>query len=993
MATVKDEEKFYLEYKPKYKIFHELMARRMSNVLLVSSIYDSFLIEEDGRLSDQIYEEFKTLNLRTLPRITRVSSAAMALEMIQEKKFDLVITMRRLGDMDAFSFGKSVKEIHDIPVVLLLTSVVEIKYLPDYEKREGIDRIFVWNGDSKIFVAIIKHLEDKFNADFDTKHGHVRVFIFVDDSIRFYSLLLPELYGELMRQTHRLTTEGTNDFQDLLKMRIRPKILLAETYEEAMIYYEKYKDSVLGIVSDIEFPKNGLLDKNAGFAFVEKLKKETTNLPIVLQSNKEKYRDKAHKLGCWFIHKRSHGMMWDIRKWLLKRVGFGDFIFQTSKGKPIVKVKDVIDFYNQLSEVPSETLVYHGTNDHFSNWLNARGEFETANKLKPRKVSEFSAGELRQFLLDTVKEIVVEKTRGIVNDFSRENYHPEILFLRLRPGSLGGKGRGLAFLMFLLNSFLIGDEFKNITIDIPKTIVIGTDEFDRFMEENNLYDFALSRVSDEDIKKKFVNAKLSESLRSDLRFLLKDMEAPLAIRSSSLLEDSAYQPFAGIFNTYMIPNNNNEIETRLEQLYTAIKLVYASPFLELARSYSEAINQTVEESKMAVVIQNVVGNEHNNRFYPDFSGTASSYNYYPFGDYMKPEDRISQVALGLGKIIVEGGSSVRFCPKYPKLNFYSTPDLLLEHSQSKFYAIDLVEKEFDILLDDPYVIELNLSDAIKDNTLTKIADTYDFTSQSLQSGFYGEGSPVITFNQHLKYKDFRLAEMVSKVLAVGESVMGCSIEIEFAANFGKSSKENDIFYILQIRPFLQQEALHSVDLEAINVSQILAYSSNVSGNLLRKDICDIVFVKPKNFNRTKTLEIVEEISKLNAKLSEEKKPYILVGFGRWGTADRFLGIPVKWQHISGVGAMIEANLKDFTVDFSQGSHFFTNIVNSNIGYLHIKHESNRHFIDWKWIDQQKVITDLEYVRHIRVKNPFIIRIDAQKGEGMIIKPKKKSKGE
>ena len=962
------------------------MAKRMNNVLLVSSIYDSFMIEEDGRLSDQIYEEFKNLNLRTLPRITRVSSAPEAIEILKEKTFDLVITMRRLGEIDAFTFGERVKEIQNIPVILLLNSVIEINYVPDFDKRKGIDRVFVWNGDSKLFVAIIKHLEDRFNADYDTKTGDVRVFIFVDDSIRFYSLLLPEIYGEIMRQTHRLITEGTNDFQDLLKMRVRPKILLAETYEEALAYYEKYEENVMGVILDIEFPRNGSLDKSAGFSFAEKLRKEHTNLPIILQSSKEKHRELAEEKGYSFIHKRSHGMVWDLRNWLLENVGFGDFIFKESNGKIVGKANDIIEFYEQLAKVPESSLIFHGTNDHFSNWLGARGEFEIAQKLKPRKVSEFTEDELREFLIKSIKEVVIEKTRGIVNDFSRESYHPEILFIRLRPGSLGGKGRGLAFLMFLLNSFMIDVEFENVILEIPKTIVIGTDEFDRFMEDNNLYKFALSDASNNEIKERFVKAKLSKSLRDDLDFLLRDLNGPLAVRSSSLLEDSAYQPFAGIFDTFMLPNNSLNAKDRLEQLCIAIKLVYASPFLKLAKTYAETISHTVEESKMAVVIQNVVGREHNNKFYPDFSGTAASYNFYPFGDYMKPEDRIAHVALGLGKTILDGGASVRFCPKYPKLNYYSTPDMLLDLSQKSFYAIDLLYKAFDILEDDPYTVKYNLGDAIKDGTLLKVADTYDVNSQILREGYFGEGSPLITFGNQLKLETFPLAKIIKRILSIGEKALGCSIEIEFAGNFKQSKDEKDNFVILQIRPYLYQEAMMIEEIDPVDIKQVVAYSTHVSGNLIRKDLKDIIFVKPDKFDKTQTMKIVEEIDKINAELFKAKDHSVLIGFGRWGTSDRFLGIPAKWNNISSAQIIIEAGLEDFQVDFSQGSHFFHNIVTSNIGYLHIKHSKEDQFINWEWLNKQEIVTDLEFVCHVRTKEPLIVRIDAQKRDGIIVEP-------
>ncbi|NPE07936.1 MAG: hypothetical protein GNW80_06625 [Asgard group archaeon] len=985
MVSERDEASFYLEYKPKYKVFHELMTKRMSNVLLVSSIYDSFMLEEDGRLSDQIYEEFQNLNLRTLPQITRVSSAQEALEILNSQQFDLVITMRRLGEMDAFSFGKNVKELQNIPVILLLTSVVEINYLPDKEKQFGIDRVFVWNGDSKIFVAIIKHLEDKLNVEKDTKTGDVRVFIFVEDSIRFYSLFLPELYSELMRQTHRLIIEGTNDFQDLLKMRIRPKILLASSYEEAMDLFEKYQKNVMGVISDIEFPKDGKLNKNAGFLFVNKIAKKIINLPVILQSSKEQYSKKAIEMGYFFNHKRSHGMMWDFRKWLLDSVGFGDFTFKNEKKEIVGKAKDIISFYEQIKSIPIKSLIYHGKSDHFSNWLSARGEFEIAKKLKPRKVSEFTQEELREFLLNTINEVVLEKTKGIINDFSRENYNQDMLFLRLRPGSLGGKGRGLAFLMFLLNSFQIQDEFKETTIEIPRTCVIGTDEYDKFMEENNLYDFALSNVSDEEIKKKFTNSKLSDSIRSDLEFLLQYWTKPLAIRSSSLLEDSAYQPFAGIFSTLMIPNNNNKA-INFAQLCTAIKLVYASVFLKVAKSYVETISQTVEESKMAVIIQEVVGKEHNGRFYPDFSGTASSFNYYPFVDFMKPEDGIAHLALGLGRLIVEGFESFRFCPRYPKSNFYSTPDYLLDNSQRAFFAIDLQQKKFDILVDDPFVTKFDFDAAIKDETLLNIADTYDFNSETLNMGYHGTGSPVITFSKQLKLTTIPLAEIVTKILAIGEQTMGCSIEIEFAVNLKENKNDRDKFNILQIRPFLQQEIMISDEIETYERQQLLAYSNHVSGNLFSNDISDIVFVKPESFDNLKTLEILKEIDKLNSQLIAEKKNFLLIGFGRWGTADRFLGIPAKWNNICGAKTIIEAGLEDFQVDFSQGSHFFHNIVTSNIGYLHIKYNDLQHFIDWEWLENKKVESKLTFVSHIRLKKPLTIRINAKRKEGMIIKP-------
>ncbi len=981
------DENFYLDYKPKYKIFHELMAKRIKNILLVSSIYDSFMLEEDGRLSDQVYEEFQNLNLRTLPRITHVSSAQEALVLLKENQFDLVITMLRLGDIDAFTFGQNVKKIQDIPVVLLLSSVVETNYLPEMNNRKGIDRIFAWNGDSKIFVAIIKNLEDQYNVDYDTTKGSVRLFILVEDSIRFYSLMLPELYSEIMKQTHQLLVEGTTDFQDLMQLRARPKILLAQTYEEAISYFKKYKEHILGIISDIEYPRKGTLDKNAGFTFAKEIIKNTINMPIALTSTKLEYKQQAFDHKCSFIHKGSQFLVWHIRQWILENVGFGNFVFKLPNGEVVGRARNIIDFYHQIKTIPIESLIYHGKNDQFSNWLNARGEFEIARQLKPRKVSEFTTNEdLRTFLINIIEKIVFERTRGIINDFNRENYHPEMLFIRLRPGSLGGKGRGLAFLMYLISKYYHEEEFPDVTLQIPKTIVIGTSEFDKFIEDNNLFEFALSDASDEEIREKFIASKLSSELRNDIEFLVRDITQPLAIRSSSLLEDSAYQPFAGIFNTYMIPNNDDSLKKRIEQIFTAIKLVYASPFLRKAKSYAKSVGQTIEEAKMAVVIQIVVGNEHNNRYYPDFSGTASSYNYYPIGEYMKPEDRIAHLALGLGKIVVEGGETLRFCPNCPKINFFSTPDHMLKNSQKYYYGVNLGQSDFNIHLDDPFLTKFDLGDAIEDKTLESIADNYDFNSQSLKIGYHSEGSPVITFSKHLKLGIFPIAELVARIMELGEKAIGNSIEIEFAGNFRKTSKEKHSFNLLQIRPFLRREALIE-KIEKVEKNRSFVYSTQISGNLIRKDIEHIVYIKPDAFDNLQTLKIVQEINAMNELLTKEKIPYILIGFGRWGTADRFLGIPVKWNDISGVKVMVEASLKNFQIDFSQGSHFFQNIITSNIGYFYIDFKSDEHILDWEWLSKQKTITDKKYVRHVKTKKPLIIKVDGKTREGIIIKPK------
>jgi CheY-like chemotaxis protein len=540
------------------------MTKRINKVLLVSSYYDNFILEEDGRLSDQIFEEFHNLNLRTLPSITRVASAKEALQLVKDKEFDLVITMRRLGDVDAFNFGQDLKKIRDIPVILLLNNASIIPYLPDPTKRQGIDRIFLWNGDSTVFVAIIKHLEDRLNVAHDTEVGLVRVIIVVEDSIRYYSLFLPLIYSELMKQTHRLISAGINDFYNLLQMRARPKILLACTYEEAMDYYRTYRKYVIGVISDVTFPKEGKIDKEAGLTFIKEVKKNDLTLPTALQSNELKNKQRAKELGAYFIHKKSRRLLQSLKKFMLRYLGFGDFMFQLADGSIVGRARNIMELYQAISVVPNESLVYHGSHDHFSGWLMNRAEFTIAQKIKPVKVTDLPEESLRQFLLESINAILVEKSGGVVHDWDKESHHPAIRFTRLRPGSLGGKGRGIAFLQFLLNTFLLADDLSlEVDIRIPKTFVIGTSEFDLFMQENDeLYDIALSDAPNEDIKRSFLKAKISKSLEDDLRYILRDLTGPLSVRSSSLLEDSQYQPFAGIFETYFLPNNQN-MNTRL----------------------------------------------------------------------------------------------------------------------------------------------------------------------------------------------------------------------------------------------------------------------------------------------------------------------------------------------------------------------------------------------------------------------------------------------
>lgn len=984
---------YQLEYRPKYQNYRYLMQNRINSILLVSSTYDSFIIEEDARLSDQIFEEFHNLNLRTLPHIFRATSVSRALEMLEDRQFDLVITMRRLGEIDPMKFAEQVKTIQDIPVVLLLNNSSELQYLPNRALANSkIDHTFVYNGNSTVFVAIIKLLEDRMNVDADIQIGDIRVIIVVEDSIRFYSLYLPVLYSEIMMQTQLLISEGANDYLSLLQMRSRPKILLARTYEEAWEYYHQYRDHMLGLISDIRFPKEGELAEDAGFGLVEKVREQSPTLPVMLQSSDENNRQQSEQLQSFFVNKNSNSLLQDLRTFIMEYMGFGCFTFRMPDDRIVGMADTLFDLREELEKIPLESFIHHAQNDHFSGWLAARGEFSVARQLKPHKVSEYENKEdLRQLILASVDNILQERM-GIIVNFDRENYHPHSRFIRLRPGSLGGKGRGLAFLLFLRSSFTEGfrKEFPEVDIQVPKTVVIGTDEFDQFMRENNLYEYVAEGHTDQEIKRRFLEGRIADALWEDLRYIFGENTRPLAVRSSSIFEDSLFQPFAGVFATYMLPNSNTDLEVRLGQLVSAIKLVYASAYLELARSYAETLRISLGESRMAVVIQEVVGETHGDRYYPTFSGTAASYNYYPLGKHLQPEDRIAFTAFGLGKTVVQGGLSRRFSPKRPEVNIYASVEEEIRSSQSSFFAVDLIhQKEIDPEKGESnFLLSCTLQDAIEDQTLTEIADTYDPQGGRLNSGFLDEraGAPVITFNRQLKYNTFPLAGIINRVLQVGEEAMGCPVEVEFAGNISQEKGGLSTFRLLQLRPFLEHEESLLVEDEDILDEHLFVSSSVVSGHRSIHDIQDIVYVKREDFDLTKTIEMVDEIKDLNRQLIDGGYPYILIGPGRWGTCERHLGIPVIWSDINGARVIMEVDLEDFQVDHSQGSHFFHNISSAGIPYFFVQYNSERDFLDWEWLEGLPARTETSYLRHVSTKKPLTVIANGKKRSGKVVKP-------
>ncbi len=990
MKSDERKDNFLLEYSPKYSAYRFLMQERVNEVLLVSSIYDSFIIEEDARLSDQIFEEFHNLNLRTLPHISRASTVGQALKLLREQEFDLVITMRHLGDVNPWKFAADVKQLRDIPVFLLLNNATDLQYLRS-DQTGSIDKVFVWNGNSTVFVAMIKLLEDRKNVDHDTEEGDVRVIIVVEDSVRFYSLYLPALYTEIMRQTHCLIHEGGHDYHSLLQMRSRPKILLASTYEQAIHDYQKYKDHLLGIITDIKFPRDGVLDEEAGFDLVRTIRADAPTLPIMLQSSDESNRERAENLSGHFVNKNDRALIHELRSFMLGYMGFGSFTFRLPNDEIVGVANSLFELHEVIEAIPIESLVYHAGNDHFSGWLAARGEFATARELKPQKVSDFDDPEdLRQAILAPI-DLLLQERMGIIVDFDRQSFHPATRFVRLRPGSLGGKGRGIAFLLFLRSSFSAGfhKEFPDISIEIPKTYVIGTEEFEQFMQQNNLYDIAFSDVSDETIKERFVNARISETLRDDLKFIFESMDRPLAVRSSSIFEDSLYQPFAGVFATYMIPNCHPDVDVRIDQLVDAIKLVYASTYFKLARSYAETMGMSLAASRMAVVIQEVVGEQHGNRFYPNYAGVASSYNYYPLGDRLQPEDRIAYLVLGLGKAVVEGGLARRFSPKHPEINIFSSAAEKIKGTQRNFYAITRTHQpKIDLKKsENTFINKYNLRDAIQDGTLREIADTYQHIDDTFSSGFWDhqEGYPVITFDRQLKYGTFPLAQVINRVLILGEKAMGCPVEIEFAGNFSKGDNGKPTFALLQLRPFMEHEETLREEVD-VDRKDLFVYSTEISGNRLLDDIRDIVYVKPEDFDSIKTRTMAEEAKGINKKLLRENRPYILIGPGRWGTCDYHVGIPVDWTAINGARVIMEVDFPDFKVDHSQGSHFFHNITSAGIPYFYVKDGSESNFLDWEWLEGLELIEETPHFKHVRADSPLFVVVNGKKRQGQIVKP-------
>lgn len=974
--------------------FDNLMAHRIFNVLTISSRYDAFMLEEDGRIDEQLFNEYASLNLRYPPRFTQVYTEEGAFEELKEKKFELVIAMSDCDAMDIFDMAKRIKARYaDIMIVVLTPFSRQISLRLASEDLSAIDYVFSWLGNSDLLLAIIKLLEDRMNVERDVASVGVQVLLVVEDSVRFYSSILPYLYKFVFNQSRSFMTEALNAHQQMLRMRGRPKILLARSYEEAWGIYQTYQENVLGIISDVNFPSAEGEKKNAGLRLCKRIKSIDPFLPYIIQSSESNNSEAAKQLNVAFISKHSQTLPQELRKQMLDNFGFGDFIFRDPETmREIGRAHRLKDLQELVMTMPDSSIRYHFSQNHISKWLYSRAMFPLAEFVRSLSLDSFSTlAETRKVLLDAILQYRKQRNRGVIATFRRDTFDRYSNFARLGSGSMGGKARGLAFLDTLIKRNESLEEIAPITL--PKTLVLCTDIFDDFMEQNNLYTLALSHISDEEMLQHFRQAAFPAEYREDFKAFLAAIDfKPLAVRSSSLLEDSYYQPFAGIYSTYMIPSDKDNPDNMLDMLTDAIKSVYASVFYNDSKAYMAATANVIDNEKMGVVLQELVGMAHGTRYYPSLSGVGRSINFYPIGAE-KPQDGVVNVALGLGKQVVDGGLSLRFSPKYPE-NVLQTSvlSIALKETQTSFYAVDLQSPHFSpTTQDSDSVILLDLKAAEEDGTLQPIVSTYDPNDELMRDGLHDRGRKVVTFAGVLKYKLFPLAPLLQKVLEIGQREMGHPVEIEFAANLAHPlNKEPATFYLLQVRPIVENREVMGEDLSAIPDQATIISADRVLGNGTVNDVYDFVYVKPSSFNPALNPQLVSEIDLLNARLTEEGRHYVLVGPGRWGSSDPWLGIPVRWTNISAAAAIVEAGLQSYRVDPSQGTHFFHNLTTFRVGYFTINPYLKDGFYDLAFLDAQPAVYESTYIRHVRFSRPIAIKMDGKRGKGVVLKPKSAS---
>ena len=968
---------------------HSLMQRRVREILLVSSLYDSFVLEEDGQLGDRLLADYEDLHLAYAPRVTRVSTAKNALTMLRLRRFDLVLTRMRLPDMETAEFARIVRERHgSLPIVVLAYDSLGLAALRQKTDPSVIDHILVWSGDSRILLATIKLIEDRWNVDHDTREGTVRTILVVEDSVRRLSSFLPMIYTELMTQTRKVMSEGLNHLDKLMRMQARPKILLARNYEEAEALFERFEKYMLAVISDIQFPRDGQMDPEAGLWLLREIRARKPVLPVVLHSSDPENRSKAVELGSYFLDKNSAMWLQELHEFFITWLGFGDFIFRLPDGTEVDRARNLREMERKIHTAPDDSLSHHLSQHHLSTWLRARGEHDMAEKLRTILLSEFEdLDAARTFCAGTLRELRKERRRGTITDFRRNEVDPTAAFVRLGRGSLGGKGRGIAFLVALLAKIDLHDRFPDIRIAIPQTAAIGTDVFTQFLEENELGKFAMRCDDDAEIARVFLDASLPSELMEDLRAFLGEVRYPLAVRSSSLAEDSLFQPFAGLYATYMVPNNHPDIEVRLRQLVSAIKLVYASTFGQAPKSYIRSTPFRMEEEKMAVIIQRLAATRFGDVCYPNFAGVAQSYNFYPVGR-LRTSEGLAHVAMGLGRMVVEGGTVLRFSPARPDvLPQFSSVRNILRTSQKEFYALDLSDPGVELTADEEGpVIKLGLERAEADGTLASVASVYDREDNVIRDGIYHDGPRLVTFAHILKADLFPLAGVLDELLGLGKQVMGIDVELEFAVNLTPEDGGPPEFSLLQCRPLATSEESRSADLDALDPEESLCWTEQSLGSGTIEGLTDVVYVSPKRWEAARTVEIASEVGELNDALEAEGRRYVLIGLGRWGTEDRFLGIPVRWDEISFARVMVEGGTDGFSVEPSQGSHFFHNITAFQIGYLTVQSRKSSAWIRWELLDEMPAVRETAHVRHVRFDSPLTVHLDGRKGHAAIMLP-------
>lgn len=969
--------------------FDTLMKKQIKSVLLICSKYDAFMLEEDGRIEEQIFNEYVSLNLRYPPVFHQATSAEEAFLVLKNQSVDLVIAMLNVEGMDTFTLAKKIKDLYpQKPIVVLTPFSREVSLKLSKVDLWAVDYVFAWLGNAHIMLAIIKLIEDGLNAEHDVNEVGVQVILLVEDSVRFYSSYLPHLYRILYTQSKEFMSEGLNEHQKMMRLRGQPKILLAENYDQAVELYQKYKNNILGVITDMSYPSNGVMEQRAGVKLIEKLKADNTYLPILLQSSDINNRLLAKQLKVGFLHKYSKTLSIELRDFVVKYLAFGDFVFvDPDTGNEIFRASDLKSLQDLIFQVPESSLEYHIRRNHISKWLTARALFPIAEIFKYFQPEDFNNfDEIRRFIFDTIDRYRQSKGRGIIAKFYRESYDEYQIFSRIGDGSMGGKGRGLAFIDSVLKRNYLMHYFEGVTLTIPRTVVISTDVFEEFMETNNLYTIAMSDISDDEMLRHFLNASIPTRIHKDLFSFITVAHNPIAVRSSSLLEDSHYQPFAGIYATYMIPNLRENEHQMLEILGQAIKCVYASVYYKESKAYMQATQNVVDEERMAIVLQEVVGSAHGHTFYPTISGVARSLNFYPI-EPEKPSDGIAFVALGLGKYVVEGKPSLHFSPKYPKKLFQlSMLDMALKETQKTFFALDLRASSFVPSTDDAInLLSIDIRDAFADGSLSLLASTFDSESQQIRDGYDGKGFPIISFAGILKHNQFPLAEILSTLLSLGEQEMNTPVEIEFAVNLNTPVGQPKLFSFLQIRPIVQSRELINIDIDNLKREDLILSSDSSLGNGHIQDIHDIVYVKPENFDSSMTCEIAEVIGKLNQMLVHDSKPYILIGPGRWGSVDRWLGIPVKWAQISGARLIVEAGQENYRVDPSQGTHFFQNLTSFRVGYITVNPYIDQGFLDFIYLNSSPVIFEDELVRHVRFEEPLDVVINGQNRKAAVLK--------